>query len=244
MISDILTVFWKEMKEILIQGPKFRGGWVGTLIFLGVFGIMMPLQSGLSWLTSPLTLLVWAWVPFLLVNSVTADSFAGERERHTLETLLASRLSDRSILFGKLASSLAYGWGLTLVCLLLSVLTINAVHWQGYPVFFPISITIGVLVLSFLVAMLAAGLGILVSLRASTVRQAQQTLSAMMFVVLIPLIALPMLPEGLRSTVGLALVTANLNQIALVTAAALVLIDAGLLGIAMVRFRRSLMILD
>jgi ABC-2 type transport system permease protein len=244
MIADTLTVFWKEMKEIVIQGPKFRGGWVGTLIFLGVFGVMMPLQSGLSWLTSPLTLLVWAWVPFLLVNSVTADSFAGERERHTLETLLASRLTDISILFGKLAASLAYGWGLTLVCLLLSVVTINLVHWQGYPVFFPISIAGGTLILSFLVAMLAAGLGILVSLRAATVRQAQQTLSAMMFIVFIPLIALPMLPEGLKTRFGMALVTANLEEVVLAAAAALALIDAVLLAAAMTRFRRSRMILD
>ena len=40
-----------------------------------------------------MTTVMWMWFSLLLVINVVADSFAGERERHTLETLLASRLS-------------------------------------------------------------------------------------------------------------------------------------------------------
>jgi hypothetical protein len=46
MIIDILTVLWKEIKEILLQRGRFRGGWVGLLFIIGVFGIIMPLQFG------------------------------------------------------------------------------------------------------------------------------------------------------------------------------------------------------
>jgi ABC-type Na+ efflux pump permease subunit len=38
------------------------------------------------------------------------DSIAGERERQTLETLLASRLPDRAILLGKVAAITLLGW--------------------------------------------------------------------------------------------------------------------------------------
>ena len=72
MISDILTILWKEYKEMFIQRPNLRGGWVGMLIFTGVFGILLPAETGAEWVTSPVNLVYWAWVPFLLVSSVVA----------------------------------------------------------------------------------------------------------------------------------------------------------------------------
>ena len=66
-----------------------------------------------------------------MITAVIADSFAGERERHTLETLLASRLSDHSILFGKIAASMAYGWLISLSCILAGAITVNIVNWHG-----------------------------------------------------------------------------------------------------------------
>lgn len=244
MITDVATVLWKEIKEIFIEGPKLRGGWIGMLIFIGVFGVVLPLQSGPEWLSSPATLLVWSWVPLFLVNSVVADSFAGERERHTLETLLASRLSDRAILFGKLLAALAYGWGLTLAGLFASVVTINLVHGQGQFLFFPAGIALGILAFSLLVALLAATIGVLVSLRASSVRQAQQTVSTAMFIFLIPLILLPMLPESWREGAAAALGQINAPAIAAGAAVLLIALDAILLVVAMLRFQRTRLILD
>jgi hypothetical protein len=108
---DILSIVWKEFRELLIQKPNLRGGWFGLLVFIGVFGVMLPLQSGQAWVESPIGILYWIWVPFMMVSTMIADSFAGERERHTLETLLASRLTDTSILLGKIFAALTYGWG-------------------------------------------------------------------------------------------------------------------------------------
>lgn len=196
MISDLTTMIWKEWKELFVQGPKLRGGWMGMLIFMGVFGVLLPLQTGREWVETPATLLVWAWVPFLLVNSVVADSFAGER--HTLETLLASRLSDRVILLGKIGAAMLYGWGLTLAGLLIGLVTVNIVHGQGQILMFSLQVGLGILVLTFLVAVLAAAVGVLVSLRAASVRQAQQTLSVAFLLLFIPLFLLPLLPEAVR----------------------------------------------
>ena len=71
-----------------------RGGRFSLVILVGVFGVFLPLQSGAEWVQSPATVFYWGWVPLMLVGGAVADSFAGERERHTLETLLASRLPD------------------------------------------------------------------------------------------------------------------------------------------------------
>jgi ABC-2 type transport system permease protein len=244
MLTDIYTILWKEMRELFTRQPNLRGGWTGMLIFLGVFGILMPLQSGIAWVTAPTTLLIWAWVPFIIVNSVVADSFAGERERHTLETLLASRLSDRAILFGKLATAIGYGWGITLAGVVLGWVTVNVVDWQGQLTLFPLRNGLGIVLVSFLVATLAAGVGVLVSLRASSVRQAQQTLSTMMFLVIIPLIALPLLPESIRIRISQFLVGVNVETVAIAGILILLVADLVLVGASMARFRRARLILD
>lgn len=244
MITDIWTIIWKETKEILFQRGNLRGGWLGLLVFIGVFGIFMPLQSGPEWVESPTGLFIWGWVPFLLVSGVVADSFAGERERHTLETLLASRLSDRAILFGKIAAAITYGWGITMVSVFLGLITINVVHWQGKLSLYPAATGLGIVGLSFLVALLAAGLGVLVSLRAATVRQAQQTFSIAFFLLFIPLFILPMLPEAWRAGLVDLAVNANLSAIVIVLAIVLFVIDVVLILAAMARFKRNRLILD
>ena len=173
-----------------------------------------------------------------------ADSFAGERERHTLETLLASRLSDRAILLGKIAAAVAYGWGITMVSVLVGLITVNVVHWQGELIFYPPATGLGIVALSFLVAALAAGLGVLVSLRAATVRQAQQTFSIAFFLLFIPLFAFPLLPEEWQARFVQIAANANLASIVLGVAFLLLIVDAALFVAAMARFKRDRLILD
>ena len=128
MIADILTVASKELREILTFGGDARGrGKFSLLILVGIFGIFFPLQSGREWVTSSMSIMVWGWMPFLWVSGIVSDLFAGERERHTLEALLATRLSDQSILYGKLLASITYGVSLTWLVLLSSIVTINII---------------------------------------------------------------------------------------------------------------------
>jgi ABC-2 type transport system permease protein len=131
MIADVWTVIWKEWRELLRHREGMRGGVFRLWIFVGVFGIFLPLQMGREWVDSPKLLMLWAWVPLFLVPRGVADAFAGERERHTLETLLASRLSDRAILFGKLGAGLSYGFGLAMIGVVLGLVTVNVVHGKG-----------------------------------------------------------------------------------------------------------------
>jgi ABC-2 type transport system permease protein len=244
MINDITAILWKEFKEMFVQRANLRGGRLGMLIFLVVFGVFLPLQSGPSWLESPASLFIWAWVPFILVNSVVADSFAGEKERHTLETLLASRLSDRTILFGKLAAALAYGWGITLAGVLIALLTINLVYGEGRLLIFPTNIGIAIVTFSFLVALLAAAVGVLVSLRASSVRQAQQTLSVAFLFLFIPFFILPVLPEEWRAAVVAVLGNLEMNFLLLGLGGLLLIADITLITLAQRRFNRKSLILN
>jgi len=244
MIRDIFTIVKKELNEILLQSPGLRGGKLGLLLFIAVFGIFLPIQSGRDWLNSPTNLMIWGWVPFLLVSGVVADSFAGERERHTLETLLASRLSDRAILAGKILAALGYGWGITLVSLLVALVTINVAYGKGELLLFPWKIGLGIVTISLLVASLAAGLGVLISLRAATVRQAQQTFSLAFLLFFIFLFLLPMLPEEWRMRVTQALAKADVESIVLGAMVVLLVIDLGLFATAAARFQRTRLILD
>jgi ABC-2 type transport system permease protein len=191
-----------------------------------------------------MNLVMWGWLPYLLVNSVVADSFAGERERHTLETLLASRLSDQAILIGKIAASLLYGWGITLIAVLIGLITVNLAHGHGRLLLFPAPILAGILGVTLLIAALSAGLGVVVSLRASTVRQAQQTLSYGFFLFFIPVLIFPMLPGEVQARIVGSLSVSNPVALVIAICAGLLIIDLALFGLAAARFRRARLILD
>jgi len=244
MITDIYTIVWKESKEMLFRRAGNRGGLFGVLIMIVMFGVVLPLQFGPQWLSSTFNLLLWSWMPFMLVSSVVADAIAGERERHTLETLLASRLSDNSILFGKIFAATIYGWGLTLLSVLISLITSNIAYWDGHLLFYHLDFALGIIVLSLLVAMLAAGLGVLISLRAATVRQAMQTFSIIFFVMFIPMFLLPMLPASIVQAGTLFVAQAQIDTLIMIAVLFLFIIDLTLLVISQARFQRSRLILD
>jgi ABC-2 type transport system permease protein len=247
VITDSVTIVWKELKEIWSQGGNRRSGKFGMLVFVGVFGVFLPLQIGKEWVTTPAGLVYWAWVPLFMVTSVIADSFAGERERHTLETLLASRLSDRAILFGKVAAGVTYGWGISLLGILVGVITINVTNpGEGFLIY-PLEVILPAVVGGFLIAVLAAAAGVLVSLRASTVRQAAQTMSiATMILFFVPIFGFQLLPADTQRQLIMSLsgLEANLPLIVAGGLVVLLVADAALLLAAMARFQRAKLILD
>jgi ABC-2 type transport system permease protein len=244
MIADILTVAWKELREMLMFGETRGRSKMSLVVLVLIFGVVIPLQNGREWVTSPISAMVWAWMPYMWVYSVVADSFAGERERHTLEALLATRLSDRAILFGKLLAALAYGFTLTWAILLVSLVTVNvAVRGAGLLLFSPV-MALAALVFSILISGLSASVGVLVSLRAGSVRQAQQWMSFGMLILFLPLMLIQFIPRGWLESVGNAMTTADPIQIGVWAAVVLVVVEAVFLAIAMRLFQRSKLILD
>jgi ABC-2 type transport system permease protein len=245
MITDIFTVAAKEIKELpYLRKDKSRTNLFSLLIFVGLFGILLPWQTGRDWVTSPLNMLSWAWLPFMMVGTTMVDSFAGERERHTLETLLASRLSDRVILFGKILAGIVYGIVITLGCVLVGLGTINLLYGQGSLLVYPAPIAVGIVAEVLLVSTLASGLGVLVSLRAASVRQAQQTFTIAYFAIFIPIIVFPLLPAAVTRRITEFFMRSSFVTIAVVLGIGVAAIDALLILAAMARFKRSRLILD
>ena len=240
MISDILTVIWKEAKEYTQQ----RGSSRGTALMIGVplliLGIVMPLQFGKAWIQSPVSLIAWAWIPLLLAINVIADSIAGERERHTLETLLASRLSDTAILLGKLFASMLYALVMTFLIIITGIITVNLRFFGGGIIFFPVSFLAVGMLASILGTGFAVSAGILVSLRAATVRQAQQTLSfGIILVAVLPSMLFTVLPVGMRKSIGSRLDSVDGVQAAVIIFGFLLVLDVVLVLLSMKRFKRE-----
>ena len=173
--ADVWTVLRKEW----LEWTAAPGCFVQPLALIVLFGVLAPLAAGRLWAASPLVQWVWSWLPLALSAGLMADTFAGERERDTLEALLASRLPDRAILLGKTAAIAAYGWAVTLLCWLTGLATTSLTFGAQ-----AISWTPGLLLLLPLLSLLAAWyvalVGVLISLRAQSVRQAQQWMSLAM----------------------------------------------------------------
>ena len=111
MLTDISIVVWKEWKELLQFQSGKRSSLTGLIIMVLIFGIFMPIQWGSIWLETAAPLSFSVIIPLLFVGTMIADSIAGERERHTLETLLASRLPDgmREVVSLRAGSGMSYG---------------------------------------------------------------------------------------------------------------------------------------
>jgi ABC-2 type transport system permease protein len=245
MNPDFTAVFWKEWKEILLQRSA-GGGGLRPLIVVGVIGILLPVQMGPQRFFGLQPLLMVTIVSLAAISAVVADAFAGEKERHTLETLLASRLPDSAILFGKMAACLAYGWLISIITIVLGIITVNVANWNGHLLLY--RDTASWLGLIFGPPLLGAGVtaaGVFVSLRAATVRNAQQTLSLALVVIFLGMsLGAGALPADVKRWFTQILVTWSATQLILAAIAVVAAIDVVLVLGAMGRFQRSKLILD
>ena len=239
-MSDIWTMVWKEWRDAIFPGGKLEN--FRPLIFIASPGNFLAIdrQAELAdTLSLPMVLLSVCFPYFFILNYI-GDAFAGERERHTLETLLASRISDRAILLGKVIATVGYIWGMTLIASFAGVVVVNLAKGTGaVDVLYPGQWLAGsARSLSMLACLLAASGGILVSLHSATARQAQQTLllgSLALFVAIYFLVRVlpPQVFVGLSN-----------SQLLLIVMLVLVVLDAILLAISMASFHRSRLILS
>ena len=235
---DILAMYWKECKELYLQRNRQL---FSSLIVVLSLGGWLPYRIGRDWFGLPLVfMLLLAFVPAIFVITFVADSFAGERERHTLETLLATRLSDWSIVAGKVAALLTLPLGMTTALLVVSFVAANIRTPGDAWGFYSLDSLLITMLLSLLLSLLIISIGILVSLRAATVRQAQQTLSTSIAILStaatffgFQLARLPFVQELLRLSERELLI----GMIGCVT-----LLDVVLIFLILVRFQRSRLI--
>lgn len=246
MREDILCVMWKESKGLLRFSSNRWKGILTLLAPIAMFGILLPIQLRQEWFTYSWSIIVAIVTPMILITTTISESFAGERERHTLETLLASRLPDRAILLGKLFVSVVFGWGTTLFLLFVSMLVVNIMEWHGGFRIYQTNILLIDIAASMLMSGMVASLGILVSLRSATVQNASQTLMLLIFMPLMLLQAAAFLiptffsKETMREFIN----KMNLNNIMLVVLAFLLIANLAFFISALARFKRSRLILS
>jgi ABC-2 type transport system permease protein len=188
-MTDILTVARKELREI-VGGGSGRKGLFRELIFVFLFGVFFPLSQSEAWRSGAVPTVFVFMIPLFLAGPYVADTFAGERERKTLETLLATRLPDSSIYLGKIIAVCTYAWAVTQLILLASLVALNVVGngtgasaaggWFVYPA----SVWVGTLAGSYASALLISGIGTFISLRSETVRAAHQAMMLPLFVLI------------------------------------------------------------
>jgi ABC-type Na+ efflux pump permease subunit len=116
-------------------------------------------------------------MPLMVSSVLAADSFAGEKERKTLEALLYTPTTDRELFTAKLLGAWTAAVAVALLSFILYAVMVNAAGWQSIGhLFFPNGMWIA---LVFWVTPAVAGLGLVVmvfvSARAQGFQDAYQT---------------------------------------------------------------------
>ena len=245
MMRDIGTVVWKEWREFRDQLLSLRRGGLSALILALILGVVAPVQLGPEWVQSDLIIAYWPFLAATMVSSLIADSVAGERERHTLETLLASRLSDSAILVGKIIAAVLYGLGFAVANLLIGLVAVNIAHRESAPILFGAERFTVTIVLTILASLLMAGIGVFISLRASTVKQAQQAFGIAIIVLTMgPLLLFNALEPETRMAIADRLARLGPSRIYAYAIAGLTTASIIVIGAALARFKRGKLVLD
>lgn len=173
-MGGMRPVVWKEWRSL----NRFPGGrwrlWLTVAMPVTFFALVSPAVAGPEWVEGPYAIAIAVLVPVVVALMVAPDAFAGERERRTLATLLAGPLPDRAILVGKAVVPVAVAWAMSLVTTLAALVAVNVIN-RGQGLLLPSTTTlVGSVGISLLVAVLAVAVGVLVSLRAASVQEAQQ----------------------------------------------------------------------
>jgi len=179
----------------------------------------------LVYLLAPMYLIL----PLMVASVIAADSFAGEKERKTMEALLHTPTTDRELLLAKMLGAWLPALGIAWGGFVLYGIVANLAAWptMGH-IFFPNTMWI-ILALWVAPAVAALGLGttVLLSARAETFQEAYQ-LGA---IVVIPIVLLVV-----GQATGLMYLS---SRLVILLGAVLWVVDAALLWLGGRKFRRS-----
>ena len=239
-MSDVRTVANKEWRELLRMGGSRRSGILRHVFSVAILSVLWPWQFGVTFLTTNLSAALAALTAAIYIAGAAPDSFAGERERHTLETLLATRLPDRSILFGKILALLEYGFAATVVMLLSGWTVVNLVHGDGELLLYSATALRNALIFAPLTAGFTAAVGVHVSLRAKTVKQAQQTFStAALLFTIVPVLLLSAMGQERVAQLVMYFKGTDKEAMAMATGAVMLIAQIILFALAPLRFKRN-----
>lgn len=127
-------------------------------------------------------------IPLMVASMFAADSFAGEKERKTLEALLYTPTTDWELLSAKMLSGWLASIVIALVGFLIYTINVNAAAWsQMQRIFFPNALW---MVMIIWVVPALSGLGVSVMVAFSTRAQGFQDANQIGGLVVLPIVAL------------------------------------------------------
>jgi ABC-2 type transport system permease protein len=199
-IIIILVILFVLFPWVMGLVPTFLNGMGGKMGALEGYLTHMPagIQQELAGYTIDqkviLIVLVYMFLPFFLMiplmvaSLFAADSFAGEKERKTLEALLYTPTTDRELFVAKIISGWLAAIAVALVGFLVYVINVNAAAWsQMHHIFFPNALW---LLMAFWVVPALSGFGVSVMVVISSRAQGFQDANQLGGLVVLPVIAL------------------------------------------------------
>jgi ABC-2 type transport system permease protein len=199
-IIIILVVFFIVFPWVVGLVPTIINGMGGQMNSLEGILAKMPagmLQELADYAVSQkiiVIVLVYMLLPFFLIiplmsaSMLAADSFAGEKERKTLEALLYTPTTDRELLIAKMLSGWLASIAIALGGFLIYIINVNAAAWsQMHRIFFPNALWV---VLVIWVVPALSGLGVSLMVVVSARAQGFQDANQMAGLVVLPIVAL------------------------------------------------------
>lgn len=194
----ILALLIPTLTVIAPEGIN-TGGNTDQLVETLINNLPANIKAKISTLSSvqqiTYVLVVYFFAPFFLIipvmvsNVIAVDSFAGEKERNTLEALLATPITDSELLFGKILVSFVPGMGITLISFILYTVVVDVLTYQSFGMLImpTTSWVVMILTLAPMASLLGIGVTVIISARVRGFREAQQ-LSALMVVPILMLV--------------------------------------------------------
>ena len=247
----------RELKEIFRDINLATGVLLPPFILAGIFGFILldPLRGakgmhgvenipwgalGLPTGATPEQMLVTMmirvvafpmfWIiPLAVTSIIAADSFAGEKERRTLEPLCVAPLSDRELFMGKTLTSVILGLACSWAAFgIFTVFArIGTTRAFGHPTFPDVTWLVSMFIFVPLLLFLGVSFAVFVSSRVSSYRSAQQVTA---------MLVIPIVGLMIGQTTGLMIMT---SKALFVAAAVVAVIDVLLFRLAIGLFRRE-----
>lgn len=237
-MSELRAMIRKEWLELRQGAHGGRSGLMYQTASAAAAGVLVGVASQESLLRTHRTTLVLAICAAASVLPFIIDTIAGERERHTLEALLATPIRAGTLVAGKVITLMLYASAST--ALLLATAMVAARIAGGIPLqSASATVVVASVVTPPLLTLAFVATGIQLSLRAATVRGAQPLVGTLLIAfMIVPLGALRLLPRNERVAVLAALQDTSDWQRVGGAIGLLLVIDVMILLVLRLRFAR------
>lgn len=239
LIIPIIFAFLLPAISVMAPDSVNTGGDTDTLVATILANLPENVQAMLMGLSANqqviYVMLVYFFAPFFLIipvmgsSVIAADSFAGEKERNTMEALLATPLTDAELLLGKILVSFIPGMGITILGFILYTATVDLLTVKRFGMYILPTVPwiVMIFVLAPAISLLGIGVSVIISSKVKGFREAQQ-LSA--------LLVLPVLALLLGQATGYLILG---NRVMILLAAVILVIDAVIFGFGLRLFQRE-----